>query len=80
MWKLPARQAFDDEVGDLKQQLVAEMKKRKCDDKVMSDMRQLLDSLIRREYSEWFRGGVQEWQKSLVRRNLRTGEISIVPE
>jgi hypothetical protein len=80
MWKQSARQAFDDEVGDLKQQLEAEMKKRKCDSKVIDDMSQLLGSLIGREYSEWFRGGVQEWQKSLVRQNLRTVEISMVPE
>lgn len=67
------KQAFDDEVGDLKQQLEAEMKKRKCDDKVRRDMSQLLGSLLGRECSGWLRGGVQEWQKWLVGRARSQG-------
>lgn len=66
-----SRQAFDEQFGHLKRLLQKEMKKKKIDERVQKEMEQFLDSLIRRERSEWLRGATQSYQNELVRPNLR---------
>ena len=74
--KQQTRQAFDDEVQDLKRLLKEEMRKRKCDPKVTREMSDELDSRMERQRSEWLHGAQQTAQIWFVGSDLRNSYCS----